>query len=476
MAESGRKPGEPTWMTDCQSERRERGGCGCLAGTETEPGPIGIQSVLSTMLISCPCTRLRDVSPPPETHEISADLIFLPENQQHAFHNGGVQSHRENGVLADEEGDEKLSRPDHHGGNFYMRINDMDVASIKETSKLSSSNGCSANSGEIGVIGRDCQARVGEEVELSEEGKSDILNRLISGGNSGVICKVMDSGLSCTVRWHRRPNETHYHDTGKQKRFELRRLRKPIPVRNYLSHDRYDSRTTGDSLWSTEGPIEYSSGVPSSNRKSLTSFLDVLSPRQYTERPWYMLNHTASPPASTLPTARVLQAKTVELSRLSSMRGSTWVENDVVDDERMFELMLDAPAPQVVNTIDLQGNMPISEEEMLLNFEHGEQGHIDFGRTPSSPRSGMLQTQAPQDYHLAPFEHAEFDERMMSMATYLQAAHAEKSKPEEDYVEREPYTFTVSTETPLPVLHPCPPRPSSLSTSTFILVYIDLHP
>ncbi|EKX50342.1 hypothetical protein GUITHDRAFT_104152 [Guillardia theta CCMP2712] len=341
---------------------------------------------------------------------------------------------------AEEDGFGRSNKTEHLAENFYMKITDAENISVKETSKLSSSNGHNTNNGEVGVIGRDCQARIGEEVELSEEGKSDILNRLISGGNSGVICKVMDNGLSCTVRWHRRPNETHYHDTGKQRRFELRRLRRQTTTRNYMSHERYDSRTTGDSIWSTGGPMEYTNGL-TSPRKSLTSFLDALSPRQYTERPWYMLNKATSPPTSNFPTARVLEARSVEPSRLSSLQGSAWVEDEMIDDERMLELMSNDPVQQVVSEMDLHDNMPISEEEMLMNFKRDEPSQVGIGCSTSSQWGSQHFTQGHHIPQPAYFKDTEFDEEEMIQLSDMQHIPAAKNKPMDEVIERQAHTY-----------------------------------
>ena len=216
--------------------------------------------------------------------------------------------------------------------------------------------------------------------------------------------------------------------------------------------------------------MEYTNGM-TSPRKSLTSFLDALSPRQYTERPWYMLNKATSPPTSNFPTARVLEARTVEPSRLSSLQGSAWVDDEMIDDARMLELMRNDPVQQVVSEMDLHDNMPISEEEMLLNFKRDEPSQVGFGRSTSSQWSSQQFTQGHRIPQQAYFKDTEFDEEEMIELSDMQHTPAAQNKPIEEDIERQAHTYAVCRFRILK-LPCCPFAPSpSLSPAPLVLTW-----
>ena len=73
------------------------------------------------------------------------------------------------------------------------------------------------------VIGLDCKARMGQRVQLSEQGRKSLDEKFhnISGGRAGTIVAVMAEGMLASVRWDVNPSQEHQYRVGRFGRFEL---------------------------------------------------------------------------------------------------------------------------------------------------------------------------------------------------------------------------------------------------------------
>jgi hypothetical protein len=77
------------------------------------------------------------------------------------------------------------------------------------------------------VIGKDVEAAKGMLVQLTSQGLANMDQHVLclSGSNDsrrqGRITQVMNKGKVCAVSWHARPNQEHFHCTGRWDKYEL---------------------------------------------------------------------------------------------------------------------------------------------------------------------------------------------------------------------------------------------------------------